>query len=139
MPNIDLSFLCDDPDLAEPFTVIRRAEAVGANGRNVLTSTTYQAFGSIQPKDSVIGGNVVERGEGGEYRAAALLVWTRFRLRSASVTTDGTNWQPDVCVFNGDQYLVTLTNDYTHYGNGFVQAELTSLPTQDAPPPGSPP
>ena len=134
MPALDVSFLLDDPDLCEAFTVIRRQQVLDENARTTVVETSMSAFGSIQPKDTAIGGNVREATPDAEYRAAALTVHTKFRLRSVSETVDGIQWQPDHVLFNGDRFLVELTNDYTHYGAGFVQADLASIPSQDVAP-----
>ena len=135
MPALDLTFLLSDPDLCEPFTVVRQQQTMNATtGRAVVTETQLQALGSIQPKDTAIGGNVIEQGADASFRAAVLTVHTAFHLRSVTENSSGVVYLPDQVIFNGDRYLVTLTNDYTHFGGGFVQAELTSLPIQDAPP-----
>ena len=134
MPALDVSFLLSDPDLCEAFTVIRRTQVVGQDGCASANETTMQAVGSIQPKDTAIGGNVIEQSPDGAYRAAALTVHTAFRLRSVTQTTDGTTWLPDIVLFDGGRYLVELVNDYGHYGQGFVQADLGSIDVLQVPP-----
>lgn len=44
------------------------------------------------------------------------------------------DFQPDEIEWNGDRYLVSLINDYSHYGHGFIHAECVSKVHIDNPP-----
>lgn len=131
MPALDVSELLLDPDFAEPLTIQRRVDNVRPNGRNAIAwNTVFPApYGVVLPKDTALAGNELERAPDGQYRGAALTVHTKFRLRGPSP-----GYQPDVMVWEGDPYVCTLVNNYSHYGAGFVQAEFTSMPTIDHPP-----
>lgn len=134
MADIDVTDLLIDPDLAEPLVIQRQKETVTDKGRETNTVETFHSFGVVQPKDTAIGGNEVTRGADGMFRAAALIIITPFRLRGP-----GPGYQPDQVIWQGDPYVVTLVNNFTRYGAGFVYAELSSTDIQDAPPAGSAP
>lgn len=136
MAAIDVSDLLEDPDFASALAILRRSELVGDNGRTVITETAIlpAPMGVVMPKDSVIGGNAIERAPDMQYRGAALLCYTKFRLRGPSLDANGQEWQPDVVVWNGNRYVVTLINDYAHFGQGYIQAELSSMDGVDEPP-----
>ena len=41
-------------------------------------------------------------------------------------------------IWNGDYFLVSLTNDYSHFGAGFMHAELESTEAVDYAPDEAP-
>lgn len=126
---IDVSDLLLDIDLAEPLTIYRQAESL-VDGRTVITRTPITGqFGSVQPKDSAIGGNEITIAPEGEFRGAALTVHTKFRFRSVAA-----GFQPDILTWNGDDYKCVLLNNWSHYGAGYIEAEFASMIMQDTPP-----
>lgn len=137
MPSLDVSELLTDDLFIETVTVLRRKETL-VKGRPVLTVTTFpDVLASVQPKDTVIGGNFIERAPDMQYRGSNLIIYTKFRLRGESLqATD--NYQPDVVIWNGDHFLVGLTNDYSHFGGGYIQGELVSTEPVDYAPDGAP-
>lgn len=138
MPLLDVSELLFDPAFVETVTVLRR-EQVMVNGRATTTITTFpDIVASVQPKDTAIGGNVIERAPDGQWRGSNLNIYTKFRLRGVSEDATGTQYQPDIVIWNGDQFLVALTNDWSHYGAGFMHAELESMEAVDYAPDGAP-
>jgi galactose-6-phosphate isomerase len=130
MPDIDVSDLCDDPDIAgEAFSVIRRQEVVGPNGVSTLTLTTFP-----QPGDPAIAGSVTPTGDNSLVRAEAyttqsntIKVITAFRLRGPSKDGAGKSFQPDIVVWNGNHFVVSTLNEWTSFGGGFVEAECTQI------------
>lgn len=144
-PTIDVSELLSDPLFVETeITVLRRRQTL-TKGRTtpVVVQVINHIAASVQPKDTAIGGNVVERAPDEQYRGSNLNIYTGFRLRSVSKQATGDvsdgDYLPDVVIWNGDQFLVTLTNDWTHYGAGYVHAELASTESVDYAPDGLPP
>jgi hypothetical protein len=131
VPLLDVSDLLLDPDFSEELTIQRRADTVGDNGRTSKGSIQIvpRPYGVVLPKDTWIGGNELERQPEGQFRGAALTVHSQFRFRS---TAQG--FQPDILIWNGDPYVCTLVNNYSHYGQGFTEAEFTSISTNDEPP-----
>lgn len=140
MPSLDVTELLADPDFCEAFTVTRRQQVIDQHGRASTQNTTLQCFGSIQSKDTAIGGNTIEREPNMEYRGAAIDVYTTTPLygpQQVAAQNQGASaiqYMPDLVYFNGDPFLVVLVNDYTHYGAGFVHAECTSIPSVDTAP-----
>jgi len=125
------------PEMMDPLVIDRRLQAVGANGRVVITTTRIdpKPLGVIVPKDSVIGGNFILREPDEQHRGAALVVFTTFRLQGvAAIDEEAVQFQPDVLWFNGDPYVVGLINDFSQWGRGFIQAELSSMASVDYPP-----
>jgi hypothetical protein len=142
MPTLDVSELLTDDLFTETVTVLRRKETL-VKGRPVLTVTTFSGvLASIQPKDTVIGGNFVERAPDMEYRGSNLIAYTKFRLRGVALqavpSQPDADYQPDVVIWNGDHFLVGLTNDFSHFGAGYMQAELVSTEAVDYAPDGAP-
>ena len=141
MPLLDVSELMSDPLFVETFDVIRRREVINAKGRVEIVGALIEGvLGSVQPKDTAIGGNIITQGPDASLRGANFNVYTAFRLRSVSKTApDGTRYLPDVVVWNGDHLLVALINDYSHYGAGYLHAECASIDAVDYAPDGGPP
>lgn len=134
MPLLDVSELMTDPDFAQRVSVQRRLETVGANGRPTFTTATFKnVVVVIYPVDTAIGGNALERTDAASYRGAALEIVTKFQLRGPAQVA-GTNYQPDIVVYNGDPYIVSVMNDFAKFGPGFVRAELNAMSSVDAPP-----
>lgn len=139
MPILDVSELLSDPMFVERITVIRREQVVNSKGRTEIVPTVFEnVIASMQPKDTAIGGNAISREADGSYRGANMNVYTKFRLRSVSKTEAGDiQFQPDIIVWNGDHFLVALVNDWTHYGRGWMHAEIESIDPVDNAPDGA--
>lgn len=131
MPTLDVSDIILDPMFAERLTIERRPETVGNNGRTTQLPQviTPKPIGVVLPIDTAIGGNALERTPDEQHRGAQLEVHTKFRLRGPSP-----NYQPDVLVYEGNRYVVTIVNNYSKYGAGFIKAEVTSMDAIDNPP-----
>lgn len=139
MPLLDVSELTLDPLFVETFSVIRREQGIDAKGRAVIIPTLIEGVvGSVQPKDTAIGGNIITQGAEASFRGANFNVYTSFRLRSVSKDPSDT-YLPDIVVWNGDHLLVALINDYSHYGAGYMHAECASIDAVDYAPDGGPP
>lgn len=123
MPQIDVSDVLSDPDLAgEPFRVLRRSETVNSFGEGVLKQTVYDAIGSISPT----GDQSLVREEAYSQDADTIRVITTFRLRGASKDM-GLNYQPDLVMWNDSFYIVKAANDFSRYGAGFIDAECIQI------------
>lgn len=128
MPEIDVTDILVDIDIADSqFTVIRRQEVVNNFGETTLVTTTYpptlpQPIGAIYPT----GDNKLQRKEDFTSQSDTITVVTQFRLRGAS-KSGGNKFQPDIVVWNGNNYVVSNVNEFTQYGAGFIEAECTSI------------
>jgi hypothetical protein len=131
MPFLDVSSLLLDPDFAQRLTIERRTDQVGANGRTVQTPQiiTPKPIGVVLPVDTAIGGNALERNPDEQHRGAALEIITKFRLQGPAP-----GFQPDVLVYEGNRYIITIVNTLSKYGAGFIRAECSSMDSVDNPP-----
>jgi galactose-6-phosphate isomerase len=129
MPQLDPgSVVLFSPMFQTSFSVIRRVQGVDNNGRMTETDTTFPALGVIH----AAGENTQERPKDYATGRKSIAVYTQFRLRPQ---TEG--YVPDLVVYRGDNYLVQTMEDYTDFGEGWVQAYCTSQDLQDAPPQGT--
>lgn len=128
MPLIDTSELLVDPDFVEPVTVLRRMQLVSEQGR---VSTQNQSFmnviACVQPQSD----EPMVRGTDSQLLPALISVHTKFRLRGISP-----NFQPDIVIWNGNQFVVNKVFNWSHFGLGYVMAECSSMDHLDEPPGG---
>lgn len=131
MPDLDVTDILSDPDFCETLTIKRRAQTVGTNGRASTTTTTISPppVGVVQP----VSDQPLVRGPDQQNLPRLLEVHTPFRLRSAS-RSGGVTYQPDILVWNGDDYIVNKVQDWSRYGAGWVQADCSSIASTDAAP-----
>lgn len=122
MPNLDVSDILLDPDFCEQLTVQRRAITM-TKGRATTTSTTI----SPAPYGVVfsITGDLL-RASDQQNMPATIVVHTPFRLRGASP-----GYEPDLVIWNGDNYAVTALDNFSRYGSGFVAATCTAQDSVD--------
>ena len=123
MPLIDVSEVLVDPDLASRFTVIRRAETVGSNGRSATTDTSFPNIVGVITMQSA---SELIRRDDGDMITRKISIVTPFRLRSAA---DG--HKPDQVVLDGITYTITEILPYHRFGAGFVEALAVSMNATD--------
>lgn len=119
MANIDVSFLCFDPDFASAIQVKRRASTVNNYGENQLTPTTIDAVGSVQPAD----GETMERLPEAMRSGDVISVYTMTRLYPDGPGTQYT----DIVVWNGDDYQVKKCEPFGNYGAGYYKADCIRI------------
>jgi galactose-6-phosphate isomerase len=132
MPDLDVSDLLTDPDFAEELTIIRRAVTINTHGRQQVAETTIspKPWGVVLPQSD----QPLQRGPDQQSLPMLLQVHTKFRLRSASIV--GTQeYQPDLLIWNGSRFLVNRVYPFSHFGQGFIVADCSSMTTTEAPPP----
>jgi len=115
-----------DPMLADTFNVIRRMETVGANGRSTTQNQTFKRIVGVVNMSSdaeVVRQQFPEM----EFSTRVISVVCKFRLQTAVQ-----NYQPDIVVWRGNNYLVQQIALYPQYGAGFYEATCTSMDTADA-------
>lgn len=125
MALLDVSELLTDPDFADEFPVKRRSQVTGNNGRVSIDEKDLEGVGVIcaaSPSD-------LRRLPEDQRTDRAISVVTQFRLRASAP-----DYQPDLVGWQGDFYVVSDIQPYTHFGSGFVQAICTSMSAQDQPP-----
>ena len=124
MPFIDVSDVILDPMIAgTPFIVLRRRSDVNNFGETQDAETVrFEAFGSITP----IGENSLIRDAAYATQSNTIQVITEFQLRGAGKDEQGNEFQPDVVLFEGEEYLVITLNQFAKFGAGFVVAECAT-------------
>lgn len=128
MPSLDVSMVLSDPDLADTFSVRRRAETVGQNGRVATTPTLIEDIIGVITWDT----GETKRRDDAQISQEGIKVVTQFSLRDES-----TGFQPDVIIWRGGEYTVMQTEPYRHFGEGFTSAKAVSTRATDRPAPAS--
>lgn len=130
MPLLDMSIVLNDPQLIDSFSVIRRTETVNNFGVSTIASVTIpDLYGPIYPSNE----NDLARFPDLQVQTKAITVITRFALRGEAETS-GTEFQPDVVVWGGDNFVVRRIEDWSKYALGFIMAICTSIDLVDQPP-----
>lgn len=122
MPLLDVSDVLLDPDFLDQLTVQRNLQSVNSFGVAVNTPLTAQPipFWGVVTSDR---GKRLDRGMDSERISQSIWVITKFRLSDGS----GTGQTADIVTWNARQYVVTHIDDYSRYGQGFIQAICEAL------------
>lgn len=128
MPDIDVSELLLDPDFVETIQLTRRAEVIGNNGRMTTSNTVHNIIASVQPQSD----QPMIRGPDQQNLPQLIAVITKFRVRPISP-----GYQPDLVLWNGTIFVVNKVYNWSHYGQGYVKAECSSMDHLDQPPDGT--
>lgn len=126
MPELDVTEILSDPDLADTFSVVRRTETVGSNGRPTLTEvTTDNVVGVVTPGDP---GNLT-RTDDSAMASNLITISTTFRLRAL-----GAGFQADVILYDGMRYTVKAMKRWQRFGAGWVKVVAESENAADPAP-----
>lgn len=120
---MDMSELLGDVDFCDTFDVIRRPAVNNNFGENVVTPSTIKGVVGVV---CATGHNDLNRTPDMQFTPRVFNVVTNFQLRAM--------WpggQPDIVVWNGDQYVVRSIRPYPRFGAGFVQAAIESMDAVD--------
>ena len=123
MPLLDVTQIITDPDFADNFAVRRRTDVIDAHGRSVPTEQTFSPVIGVVTANSP---SDLDRKEDYQTMSRSITVVTKFALRGET-----TNFQPDVIVWRGSNFLVKHVDLYPHFGAGFFQAECSSMSKTD--------
>lgn len=130
MSMVDVSAALTNPYTLDKFNVQRRAVSNNNYGEPTITPTVINNVrGVVYPASP----NDLKRLPEAQIMAQTIVVITRFALRGASKDSQAQEWEPDVVVWGGDNFLVIATNDYSQAGRGFIYAICSSMDTMDAP------
>lgn len=114
MPNLDISELFNDPDLAGmTFSVVRSTQSIGGDGITNTAPVTLSASGAIYPSSDQEIAILPDEARIGAF----ITVVSTFRFVPLTVSN-----APDIVIWENAQYKVVRTTDYRQYGIGFVQA-----------------
>ncbi|MCX5495373.1 hypothetical protein OSH11_11695 [Kaistia dalseonensis] len=120
MPLLDVSDVLADPDFADTLTLTRATQSVGSDG----IATRAEVVSTISGVVTSNSGDVLKRFPDMARVSGSILVHTTARL----VASDGPT-EADRLTWQGRDYTVSVLNDYSSYGAGFVVAgcELLQL------------
>ncbi len=125
MALLDVTEILNDPDFVDTFTVQRRSEVIGVNGRS---QQTVQTFSNVVGVVTAIGPSDLDRQDGYQTMRRSISIVTKFRIQG-----EATGIQPDIIVWRGDNFVVKSLEPYPQFGVGFVQVECTSMDQTDVP------
>ncbi|UNA00773.1 hypothetical protein ZHS_17 [Edwardsiella phage vB_EpM_ZHS] len=142
MPLLDVSFVVEDPMFADTFNLMRRQDAVGANGRTTIitTATLLAVVGTVTQQDPA----ALMRQDSEQHVPRRIFLASKTAFRPASRSPDGlTQYQPDQILWpvNADGtpadgatlYTVEQVFPYKRYGGGLYECVATSMNAMDVP------
>lgn len=114
MPMLDVSFMTQDAMLADCFTLNRRLNVIGTNGRvSVLPDQVFEGCMGVityqDPADLI-------RTEDGQSVPRRIFIACKLQLIAV-----GPDYQPDEIVHNGCLYTMTQVFPYSRYGAGMYE------------------
>ncbi len=123
MPTLDVSDVLASPEFQDTFLVISSGRTINANGVAVdNAATSVQGFGVVVPNpDSLI------RQSDGSRLSGSIDIWTRLRLTGGYKIDDTSSQNADVILWNGRNYVVSASSDFTNFGNGFIHSNATLI------------
>ena len=125
MPFLDVSDIVLDPDFADTFSVIRRAQVMGTNGVATTSETTFPNIIGVVTMSSP---NDLERRDDYQMMTRSITVVCKFQLQGVV-----TGYQPDIILWRGQRHLVKHVSPYPHFGQGFYEAECSSMDNTEGP------
>lgn len=125
MPQLDVSWVVTDPMLADSFSVTRRQETVGANGRPTITPTVFPNLVGVVTQSEP---TTLQRDDDSQTVPRAISIVTKFAARGAT-----TGYQPDLVTWDSQDYLVTDCIPYRRFGAGFYEILAASENAMDQP------
>jgi hypothetical protein len=130
MSLLDVDDVILDPYVGgEPFTVLRRLETVGEDGRVVLATQKLRMIGHISPTAP----NSLVRETAYQMQRSSITVITTYPLMGPA-RDNGSRWQPDVVLWHTSFYVVAEVNDWSNWGRGFIEAHCTSMQSIESEP-----
>lgn len=116
--------------LNDKVTIFRRKEAVNEYGEENIS---YEVFPNVAATVYPSGENKLDRRPEAQATERTIGLITKFSLKIA-----GDNEQADVVRWEGNDYTVVVSNPYSNFGGGFVEAMAVirttiGFPAQDRP------
>lgn len=118
---IDITDLLHDPDFVEAMSLITRVPTVNTLGENIISETTLNSIGSVQPTS---GKDLLRLPE-----ALRLLDVFTFWFQG-EITATAPGKYPMILVFKGKRYQVQKVLDWTSWGRSWSQGlAIAELPS----------
>lgn len=130
MPQVDVSEILTDPDLADLARVTRQWEAIGQDGVSRINTEVFE--GVVMVATSQTPADLIRRDDATMMQLQISVV-TQFRLRGPSQ-----GFQADQITIDGSTYVVKQVMPFSRFGAGFVEAIAEALPPTPAPPAEAP-
>lgn len=118
---ISVAELMSDPDLVQTITRTQRVQTINAYGEVAVTSTSTSILAVVTSP----GKTGLMRLEDAQTYQDTIRVVTSSPLNAGVV-----GQQPDLIVWNGQTYIVVLTNDYQAFGFTDAVCKLTDYQDQ---------
>lgn len=112
MARIDVTELLSDPDFVDNVQIVSRQSSENTYGENVITESTRNLVGSVQPAS----GKALQRLPEALRVANVSSFWVKGEIVA---TADGK--YPDLLVFKGKRYQVQFIFDWTNWGAGWTE------------------
>lgn len=133
MPFLDVSWVVQDPMFADTFSVQKREDVVGSNGRTTPTvvETIDGVVGVVTQQDPAF----LMRKDDAQIVPRRIFIATTYTLRGVSKDSPPlpTPYQPDLVVWNGTTYVVTEVMSYQRFGGSLTEAIAESITAVDVP------
>jgi hypothetical protein len=114
MALIDVSYLLNDPDFSDSFTLITRTQTINSYGESVLSESSSTVYGVIQAID----GDILKRVPQDAQLGVEIVVYYRGKLNAEKA-----GGYCDVIVWNNVRYLVkNVIENYINWGSGWSSA-----------------
>lgn len=110
MALIDVSDLLLDPDFINNVSLIHRTTVVNSFGKNELTETSVDTFGSVQPAPV----KEIQRLPEALRMSDVRKFWIK-----AEILSDGDSQYPDIILFQGKRFQIINTEPWMNYGAGW--------------------
>jgi len=109
---VDVTELLLDPDFIDPISVITRVPTVNDYGENVVTESSVNSWGSVQPAS----GRALQRLPEALRVANMSSFWFK-----GTITASAPGRYTTVLVFKGQRYNVVNVFDWTNFGQGWCE------------------
>src|SRR5271154_1593343 len=131
MPGLDVSIALTNPLTLDTFALLRRKQVMNQFGETSMSIERIPVVrGVVYPE----GLNELSRRAETQTNNKSIVVITRFAIRAESQSAnDGAQYQPDIIVWRGDNFLVVRVEDYSNYARGFVKVTAESMDIVDQP------
>ena len=125
MPDLDVSFVLDDPMFQDTATLIRTT-VENDDGFGVPTTVETTIDGVIIAGYAMPGGDGgLMRRPDGEMNTNGLTICSRVELSMGDKATGRT---ADIIRWRGTDYTVIASNDYSNFGEGYFLAIADQIP-----------
>lgn len=122
MPNLSVGELVGDPDFCQNFIVTRRTGTWNEYGKFIITESTFNSSGIIDPQDT---SELDITNPDGSLIQGRIKVYTYSKLFVTVLTSPGnTHFISDEITWQGNQYTIIMDNNYSDYGYYSYVAQL---------------